>query len=297
MRRSSSTETPALDGIGGNLGRFYLWLPLAGLATLAVLYLTQRPLFYWMLREDRPVEWGQFALCVFTTVVAVLAGLRFARRGYWLPAAILIAVALVSLVLAGEEISWGQRAIGLATPADWGANNRQKETNFHNVNSVGAGLTADQISKVIELMIGLGGLTLSLLARHPRSRLGDRGWRLVMPPLVAAPAFAMMVAYQLMMLLLGVELSPAIVLQEWMELALYVSVALTLSCNFVSGGVPRPRPAGEDGPVPPAPVTETDRQALLGVATSVLLVTLVLAILTSLTGMVPGNVPTSLPRL
>jgi hypothetical protein len=42
-------------------------------------------------------------------------------------------LALLSILISGEEISWGQRLFNLETPEYFANNNIQKETNFHNI--------------------------------------------------------------------------------------------------------------------------------------------------------------------
>lgn len=80
-------------------------------------------------QEDGPVEWltvGLFA------GAALLFGSRAARggwRAYWCHAA----VAAFCLFVAGEEVSWGQRFLGIVPPKAFLAYNRQQETNLHNL--------------------------------------------------------------------------------------------------------------------------------------------------------------------
>ena len=73
-------------------------------------------LFHYFIDEDHPIEWVQF----FAILIASMA---FARRGDPGPAAgphrlaaIYVVVAVGAFLAAGEEISWGQRMLGFATP-------------------------------------------------------------------------------------------------------------------------------------------------------------------------------------
>ena len=80
-------------------------------------------------REDGPAEYMSF-------VAWALAFVLLARAAWSLPArgrSILLAVALVSFLMAGEEISWGQRIFGWESPEFFRAANMQSETTLHNL--------------------------------------------------------------------------------------------------------------------------------------------------------------------
>lgn len=98
-----------------------LWLALAAIRpSLAV----------WLVREDGLVQWLQFALLAATAVV-LIAGARAAReRGARRAFALLAAL---TIMLAMEEISWGQRVLGIATPAFIREANVQGELTLHNL--------------------------------------------------------------------------------------------------------------------------------------------------------------------
>jgi hypothetical protein len=87
---------------------------------------------YALVQEDGPVEWATFL--AFVAAAGLWA--RRARRvtGARATAASLV-VALFCVFVAGEEISWGQRLLGLRAPAFFLAGNAQQETNLHNLAS------------------------------------------------------------------------------------------------------------------------------------------------------------------
>ncbi|MDO5698624.1 MAG: hypothetical protein Q4G51_11710 [Dermatophilus congolensis] len=85
--------------------------------------------------EDGPIE-TLGAAWLFVASVALMwqffagvdrDGARAMRRNFWLPA-----LAVLFFFIAGEEISWGQRLFGFATP-DLFAGNLQGESNIHNL--------------------------------------------------------------------------------------------------------------------------------------------------------------------
>jgi hypothetical protein len=108
-------------------------------------------------REDGVLEDAQFFLILAASCLAVLALRRrhfasLARRNT------LIVIAVLFFFIAGEEISWGQRLLGYATPPAVGAVNVQNEFNIHNLR----GYFFDHMGFVIVLGYGAG---LPLLAR------------------------------------------------------------------------------------------------------------------------------------
>ena len=87
--------------------------------------------FDWLRSEDGPLEWMQFLEYAVSSFLALLIYIKTKRKKninsiFW------FLIALLSLLVAGEEISWGERIIGI------GNNfiseiNVQGETNFHNL--------------------------------------------------------------------------------------------------------------------------------------------------------------------
>jgi hypothetical protein len=98
-----------------------------------LLFYTNTPLYTAYTTEDSLVEW--------LTVIGLLAGsfvclrraFRVGTSRGWM---FLITASLLGLFLflaAGEEISWGQRILGIESPDYFKQNNTQQETNFHNL--------------------------------------------------------------------------------------------------------------------------------------------------------------------
>ena len=81
--------------------------------------------------EDGPLEWLQFLEYVSSAFLAFLIFVRRKNKNeinsfFWL------LIALLSLIIAGEEISWGERLTGMGITAISDLN-VQGETNFHNL--------------------------------------------------------------------------------------------------------------------------------------------------------------------
>lgn len=129
-------------------------------AALIILSVADRQLYLWLLKEDRPLEWTQFGLFVAAGVLFFRASAAFKNADRLLATACLV-IALGLAVVAGEEISWGQRLLGFGTPEALGTVNRQNETTLHNINQ---GIPVEQLFIWAQMLIGLVGATLCLLA-------------------------------------------------------------------------------------------------------------------------------------
>ena len=91
--------------------------------------------------EDGWLEDGQGLLLVCSVVTSglVARSLWKRRQRMWAWAYLLLAVALCWVM--GEEISWGQRALHLPTPAWLASHNTQEELNLHNLTGVDTALS------------------------------------------------------------------------------------------------------------------------------------------------------------
>lgn len=129
------------------------------------------------------LEYSQ-ALTVFAAFVVALAALKPAarQRERWLFFWVL-AAALCSLYVAGEEISWGQHIFGWLTPESWGLYNDQNETNLHNVTA-----WLDQKPRHL-LSAGtiVGGILIPLYALY-RPQVRESRLGIILPPFLCLPA-------------------------------------------------------------------------------------------------------------
>ena len=167
------------------------WLP-PELTALFGLSLLHRPLFVYLTREDSLLEWAQVVCFLTAAGLAGVAAARLHRRSR-LGAVLLGGFAVLALVAAGEEISWGQRLFGWSTPEQLGAINHQDETTVHNIMPVQTTLN------YVQLLAGLHGGVVSVALRsrwHSRPLLAD----LVLAPRFLAPAFLTLFAYRLVRL-------------------------------------------------------------------------------------------------
>ncbi len=161
----------------------------------AVLRDVAKDFYYMSAQEDEYLEWGTFWAFIFAAVICVLAGVYQRRasaadgrgRVPWF----LFGVAAFCVVVAMEEISWGQRVLAYRPPVYFLEHNFQQELNFHNVMSTGARKMA-----LKSVILGYG-VALPLLALFPAAKRFLVRAGVVVPPLALAPSFvATFILYQ-----------------------------------------------------------------------------------------------------
>ncbi len=93
-------------------------------------------LWYWLdhkslvslCREDGVIEWLTAVFYILAAILIFIAGnaQKIGKIWFW-------GLALLFFAIAGEEISWGQRIFGIATPDNLQSTNVQHEMNLHNI--------------------------------------------------------------------------------------------------------------------------------------------------------------------
>jgi hypothetical protein len=215
------------EGIPPTVAGALFWLPLLSLAALLIGAAIYRPAYDRMLQEDYPVEWAQFACCLFICVVAFMSIRPSIRQRRWVLAGLLMLLTIGCFFLAGEEISWGQRVLGIATPHDF-RSNEQNEMNLHNF---AGGFDPEAAFRQAQLMLSLvlAGLTVNGRFRDLRP---DSFWRIVSPPVCTLPLFLTMPAYRIYRLFTPGEVNFAVRLQEWAEFCQYLGTAVAIACLY-----------------------------------------------------------------
>lgn len=149
-----------------------------------------------LLREDGFVEWMQF-LCflVLAVLLAFVAVDRWTRAGRLRLEVIVLAGASVVVALAAlEEVSWFQRVLGVESPDFFRQNNRQGETNLHNMALGGGSLHKTLLVKLIFIVGIAHNLVLPLAARsRPVIRRYVESVGLYLPPMSAALSYLLLV--------------------------------------------------------------------------------------------------------
>jgi hypothetical protein len=148
-------------------------------------------LFQKVIEEDRLVEWLQFGLLLVASLLFAMVSVRLIRDGRTGRGVLYLLLAFGVFFVAGEEISWGQRILGLDTPENLAALNSQQEISVHNIYSLHAAF-------IYAVMLGAayGSIAPLISLVLPEGRYSTPG-RLLLPPLCLVPAFLVPFGYRL----------------------------------------------------------------------------------------------------
>ena len=150
-----------------------------------------------LLTEDGIVEWMQFLTFAMTAGLLVFAGAeRWRRSGIDLATVGMLGLGFVVAAAAMEEISWFQRILNVQSSEFFMQNNRQGETNLHNLAIGSSGSIHKTIMLKMILLVGLThNVVLPLLARsRPAIRSFVEKFGGYLPPLPVSLLYLVLVA-------------------------------------------------------------------------------------------------------
>lgn len=139
--------------------------------------------YYLSVQEDEYLEWSSFWAFLFAAVAyfrLALQDRRTTRHWPWF----FYGIALFCLVVAMEEISWGQRLFGYRPPVYFLEHNYQQEFNFHNV------VETDYRKLALMVVIAGYGIVLPLAAQVAFLNIWFRRVGIVAPTMLLLPAYA-----------------------------------------------------------------------------------------------------------
>ena len=178
----------------------WLWcVPLPLLIQLSAWQLDKHGDFFarWIESESGLVENATAILLIPAVILAIGIGFKLIRRSGPLYAMWFFGVALICFGFAGEEVSWGQHWLGWDSPEYFVENNRQGETNFHNLN-IHFGRV---VKSLLTLAIVVGGLIIPLRRSAPagfaKQTSFQRFLRFITPTRVCIPAAAFVLGVRL----------------------------------------------------------------------------------------------------
>jgi hypothetical protein len=129
--RDSIRDDSARRGVPPTAAELLFLVPAIGAVALA-LAATHSGLFEFLVEEDSLLEWLQVAGFFGGSVFGLALALHARRQGNTAAAVAYAIFAAACLFVAGEEISWGQRLLGLGTPERLAELNNQDEVTLHN---------------------------------------------------------------------------------------------------------------------------------------------------------------------
>jgi len=121
--------------------------------------------------EDRIVESvGALALLAASVsfLLILIRGRREKRFGLF-KQMVLVGLVLLFFFGAGEEISWGQRYLGLATPAELKRIDAQQEFNVHNLKQLSGWLDSDRLFQMFWILFGVALPVAVALSKRARA--------------------------------------------------------------------------------------------------------------------------------
>lgn len=219
-RRDPPMDAELRDwGVGRRSAIAYLVLPIAGAIVVALTRFWD-PLFRLLTAEDRIFEWAQFACWVVASVAGGVMAIRLFRARRRAVALLWTGLALGLLLVAGEEIAWGQRILGLETPEVLERVNRQGEITVHNISTLRATFAA------VFVVAGLYGAGSALWFRYLRPARNRELVDLLVPPLFLASLFLIVPAYKVVRAALDMAGVPSLLdYGEYIELCLAFAFA------------------------------------------------------------------------
>lgn len=156
---------------------------IAGFCALSVL---NPSAYYQHVQEDQPLEWLTFWVFIVAAFFYMRAAVGERRLGKlpWF----LAGLAAFCIVVAMEEISWGQRLFGYQPPRYFLENNFQQELNLHNV------IATSLRKQLLGAILAGYGLLLPLLHRIAWSKRWLTKLQITAPPRALAPIFVALLA-------------------------------------------------------------------------------------------------------
>jgi uncharacterized membrane protein len=103
------------------------------------LKLDEPRLYLTLVQEDQWLEQLQFFFYMVAALIALMTALQFKRVDKAVHSFLYFGLFAVLMLVALEEVSWGQRVLGIESPQYFSENNLQKELNLHNLNHISVG--------------------------------------------------------------------------------------------------------------------------------------------------------------
>lgn len=116
-----------------NLNKLLLLTPVIILLMGLLIRLWPFDVFLIITKEDHLIENLQFLSLSIATILAFLISYYLSKIKNTVPTIIFLLVGVGLFLVAGDEISWGQRLLGVETPESLATQNSQQEITFHNL--------------------------------------------------------------------------------------------------------------------------------------------------------------------
>lgn len=112
-------------------------IPVVGFVTLMIIRTWPFNFFLEFIEEDHFIEYTQFFVLLLGSMWLAYYSWLAKNKNRKLASIFCLLMALSLFFVAGDEISWGQRILGIETPESIAQHNQQGETTLHNMELVG----------------------------------------------------------------------------------------------------------------------------------------------------------------
>ena len=236
--RRAREEAAAEWRLGAMAAALLFAFPLVGAMADVTLAQLDRSAMISVAREDSLIEWMQLTAFATASIFALLLSRRLARAGARRAAVAYLLFGLGCLFVTGEELDWGQRLLGYATPERLLEINESQITSAHNIRGVSGLFIAAQLG---------AGLCGSVGAWIVNWRFPGAG-RLFVPPLFLTSSFLVVLVWRGIGPIVPNENLYSVIYGEWAELCLGYGLALLAALNWRRLDPSRPL-AGRGDPV------------------------------------------------
>jgi hypothetical protein len=140
------------------------------LLAFAIILAWQDPVLYSIIfnQEDNFIEYAQWLLLLTLSYICLRRAWLLLHERERVFSLFCVFYGAMFLIVAGEEISWGQRLLNIETPPLFMQNNRQHELNIHNL-KVGSNQFADFIYIAVEFFLAVYLLMIPFLYKFNNS--------------------------------------------------------------------------------------------------------------------------------
>lgn len=224
----SAIQTSAKEwNISARTAWWIIAIPLIGAVLVGAARINYQ-LFRFLTMEDGPIEWPQFFCFLGAAIMAMGVAIKRLRAGHPWQGLLFIGFALATFVIAGEEISWGQRIFGWQTPAELAEINHQGETTVHNIRWV-----QELLGNLLMVASGIAVAMPFFSKKYDFAKRWDQANFLFVPPIFLATCFGTMFLYKLVRLV-ALRTSEFTVTKygEWPELCFAAGLLLFAYLNY-----------------------------------------------------------------
>lgn len=224
---NAMNESAKSWNISKRLAWWIILVPVIG-AVLVGAARVNRQLFTFITMEDGPLEWPQFFCFAGAAIAGFAVAFKRLRAGHPWQALLFMGFGLATFLIAGEEISWGQRVFGWQTPAELAEINHQGETTVHNIRWV-----QELLGLLLAFASGIAMILPFVGKKFEFGKRWDQGDFLLTPPLFTAPCFFAMFAYKLIRFALFRDSEFTVTkFGEWPELCFAAGLLIFAYLNY-----------------------------------------------------------------